>query len=173
MAIKTFHFVPGLSRTLLLLKPLRAARQARSPQKCTKELFDIVGCFGVIFWTNFELCGHSRPTLGQFFVFKNGVGHQLCPKGRPRDVSTKYPHPFGDLSGVSFRHFQNFSRKKVSWNPSVFFLRCFRKKEENRKVRFDYTGAYGLHVGPRPGTPKAKQNPPNKPDGFQDPFFLE
>ena len=55
----------------------------------------------------------------------------------------------------------------------VSFGSCFRKKEENRKVRFDCTGAYGLHVSPRPGTPKAKQNPPKKPDGFQDPFFLE
>ena len=53
------------------------------------------------------------------------------------------------------------------------FGSCFRKKKENRKVRFDCTGAYGLHVNPRPGTPKAKQNPPKKPDGFQDPFFLE
>jgi len=51
------------------------------------------------------------------------------------------------------------------------FGSCFRKKKENRKVRFDYTGAYGLHVNPRPGTPKAEQNPPSKTYGFQDHFF--
>ena len=52
------------------------------------------------------------------------------------------------------------------------FGSCFLKKKENRTVRFDYTGAYGLHVNPRPGTPKATQNPSKKLDGFQDPFFL-
>ena len=52
------------------------------------------------------------------------------------------------------------------------FGSCFQKKKENRKVRFDYTGAYGLNVNPRPGTPKATQNPPMKKDGFQEPFFL-
>ena len=38
------------------------------------------------------------------------------------------------------------------------FGSCFQKKWENRKVRFDCTGAYGLHVSPRPGAPKATQN---------------
>ena len=38
------------------------------------------------------------------------------------------------------------------------FGSCFEKKTENGKVRFDRTGAYGLHVSPRPGTPKAAQN---------------
>ena len=52
------------------------------------------------------------------------------------------------------------------------FGSCFQKKIENRKVRFDCTGAYGLHVNPRPGTPKATQNPSKKLDGFQDPFVL-
>ena len=54
----------------------------------------------------------------------------------------------------------------------VSFGSCFRKKEENRKVRFDCTGAYGLHVSSRREAPEATQNYPQKPDRFQEPFFL-
>ena len=44
------------------------------------------------------------------------------------------------------------------------FKSCFQKARENRKVRFDYTSAHGLHVSPRPrrGAPKAGQNDSNK-----------
>ena len=52
------------------------------------------------------------------------------------------------------------------------FGSCVQNKKENKKVRFDCTSAYGLHVSPRPGAPKATQNYPQKPDGFQEPFFL-
>ena len=51
------------------------------------------------------------------------------------------------------------------------FGSCFQKKRENRKVRFDCTGAYGLHVSSRRGAPKATQNYTQKQDWFQKPFF--
>ena len=52
------------------------------------------------------------------------------------------------------------------------FGSCFQKKRENRKVRFDCTGAYGLHVSSRREAPEAIQSYPQKPDRFQEPFFL-
>ena len=52
------------------------------------------------------------------------------------------------------------------------FGNCFQKKKENQKVRFDCTGAYGLHVSSRREAPKATQNYPQKPDRFQEPCFL-
>ena len=43
-------------------------------------------------------------------------------------------------------------------NPRVdSFESCFQKKKEMQKVCFDCTGAYGLHVSPRCGSPKAAQ----------------
>ena len=52
------------------------------------------------------------------------------------------------------------------------FGSCFQKKWENRKVRFDCTGAYGLHVSPCPGTPKATQNYAKKWMDSMNSFFL-
>ena len=47
------------------------------------------------------------------------------------------------------------------------FGRCFLKKKGIRKVCFDCTGAYGLHVSPRHGAPKVTQNYFVKLNGFQ------
>jgi len=49
---------------------------------------------------------------------------------------------------------------------------CFQKMKENRKVRFDCTGAYGLHMSPHRGTPKATQNYTKKPIDSRNLFFL-
>ena len=46
----------------------------------------------------------------------------------------------------------------------------FQKMREDRKVRFDYTGAYGLQMSPHRGTPRATQNYIKK-QLFQKPFF--
>ena len=57
----------------------------------------------------------------------------------------------------SFLHKIAISMKMVPKMDPIFDAlgSCFRKKKENRKVCFDCTGAYGLHVDPPPGTPKA------------------
>ena len=52
------------------------------------------------------------------------------------------------------------------------FRNCFQKKRENKKVRFDYTGAYELHVSSHREAPEATQNSPEKTNRFQEPFFL-
>ena len=41
---------------------------------------------------------------------------------------------------------------------SGLFWELFPEKMKKWEVRFDCTGAYGLHVSPRPGAPKATQN---------------
>ena len=57
-------------------------------------------------------------------------------------------------------------------DPTVdCFGRCFQKKKGNRKVCFDCTGAYGLHVSPRHGAPKVNQNYFHKLNGFQERSF--
>ena len=38
------------------------------------------------------------------------------------------------------------------------FKSSFQKTQRNRKVRFDCTGAYRMHVSPRRETPQAAQN---------------
>ena len=53
-----------------------------------------------------------------------------------------------------------------------FFGSRFQKKCENRKVRFDCTGAYGFHVNPRPGTPKAARNYSKKQMDSMNLLFL-
>ena len=70
---------------------------------------------------------------------------------------TCFPHPF-------FHTKLRCSMKVVPKMDPIFDFvgTCFQKKKETRKVCFDCTGAYGLHVSPRPGTPKATQNPPQK-----------
>ena len=49
---------------------------------------------------------------------------------------------------------------------------CFQKKKGNRKVRFDCTGAYGLHVSPRCGAPKAAQKYTKKHTDSRNLFVL-
>jgi hypothetical protein len=52
------------------------------------------------------------------------------------------------------------------------FGSCFQKMKENRKVRFDCTGAYGLHMSPHRGAPRATQNYTKKQTDSRNPFFL-
>ena len=49
---------------------------------------------------------------------------------------------------------------------------CFQNMKENRKVRFDYTGTYGLHMSPHRGAPRATQNYTKKQTDSRNPFFL-
>ena len=49
---------------------------------------------------------------------------------------------------------------------------CFQKMRENRKVRFDCTGAYGLHLSPHRGVPRATQNYIKKQTDSRNLFFL-
>ena len=52
------------------------------------------------------------------------------------------------------------------------FGSCFQKMKENRKVRFDCTGAYGLHMSPHRGAPRATQNYTKKQTDHRNLFFL-
>jgi hypothetical protein len=47
----------------------------------------------------------------------------------------------------------------------------FQKMREDRKVRFDYTGAYGLQMSPHRGTPRATQNYIKKQKDSRNLFF--
>ena len=50
---------------------------------------------------------------------------------------------------------------------------CFQKTKENRKVRFDCTGAYGLHMSPHRGKPRATQNYTKKQTDSRNFLFFE
>ena len=59
----------------------------------------------------------------------------------------------------------NMNHKGESFGSS------FQKKKENRKVRFDCTGAYGLHMSPSRGAPGATQKSRKKVAPPQNLFF--
>ena len=54
----------------------------------------------------------------------------------------------------------------------ITFGSCFQKMKENRKMRFDCTGVYGLHMSPHRGAPRATQNYTKKQTDSRNPFFL-
>ena len=64
-----------------------------------------LGSFGLMPQSNFGV-------LGAFLVLENGLGHQWCAKGRPRDERTKYSHLFGHLLGICFCDLSQFSLRK-------------------------------------------------------------
>ena len=53
------------------------------------------------------------------------------------------------------------------------FGSCFQKMTENREVRFDCTGVYGLHMNPHRGPPRATQNYTKKQTDSRNFFFFE
>ena len=63
--------------------------------------------------------GTPVTSVGQFFVFENGVGYQLRPNGAQGTLArTKLTH-LETFRGSVFVIFQIVSRKKGSWNPST------------------------------------------------------
>ena len=64
-----------------------------------------------------------------------------------------------------------FSHKIEIFNENCTFGNCFQKMRENRKVRFDCTGAYGLHLSPHRGVPRATQNYIKKQKDSRNLFF--
>ena len=66
-----------------------------------------------------------------------------------------------------------FNENCPEMDPRVdSFGNCFQNKKENRKVCFDSTGAYGLHVSPRCGAPKAPQKYTKKNTDSRNLFVL-
>ncbi len=76
--------------------------------------------------------------------------------------------------GILFSHKIEIVNENCPQNkPKVdTFGSCFQKMKENRKVRFDCTGAYGLHMSPHRGAPRATQNYTKKPTDSRNLFFL-
>ena len=84
----------------------------------------------------------------------------------PREVTIHVRYPLGRAL-FSYLFFASFFSHKIEISyengpqntPKVdTFGSCFQKMRENRKVRFDCTGAYGLYMSPHRGAPKATQN---------------
>ena len=61
----------------------------------------------------------------------------------------------------------------IDMGPEGDFLEAlFSGITEGRKVRFDCTGAHGLHVSPRRGTPKVARNYAQNAHRLKQPFFV-
>lgn len=67
-------------------------------------------CSGTVFGARWGHDSFQQKWLGQW---------TMVPRGHPRDVRTKFPHPFGDLSVGIFCNCSDWSQKRI-WIPFGF-----------------------------------------------------